>query len=83
MALIFGYVGELYAQGAPEHPDLASLLAVYRCLTTHLAVFGVEIGPAQASTRSSAAPKYAVSPRRPERRPEGPRRRLRPWTGSW
>ena len=59
-ASTFGYVNELYAAGAPEHPDLASLLAVYRCLTTHLAVFGVEIARPELHPELSA--EYVLSP---------------------
>jgi cysteinyl-tRNA synthetase len=41
-AAFFDYVGELYSAGIEAHTDTASLLSVYRCLTRHLYVLGVE-----------------------------------------
>jgi cysteinyl-tRNA synthetase len=60
MAATFAYVNELYAAGAPDHPDLPSILAAYRCLTTHLAIFGVEIARPELHPELSAG--YAVPP---------------------
>jgi cysteinyl-tRNA synthetase len=60
MAAIFDYVNELYAAGVEQSEDLASLLAVYRCLTTHLAVFGVEI--ARPELHPELCAEYAVPP---------------------
>jgi cysteinyl-tRNA synthetase len=41
-AAIFGYVSDLYAAGVERSEDLPSLLAVYRALVRHLAVFGID-----------------------------------------
>lgn len=41
-AAMFDYVNALYAGGIEGCTDLASLMAVYRCLTRHLAVLGIE-----------------------------------------
>jgi cysteinyl-tRNA synthetase len=41
-AAFFDYVGELYSAGIEGSTDTASLLSVYRCLTRHLYVLGVE-----------------------------------------
>ncbi|HET9954028.1 MAG TPA: DALR domain-containing protein, partial [Polyangiaceae bacterium] len=46
VAALFDYVSALYASGIEQGTELPSLLAVYRCLTRHLSVFGVEIGEA-------------------------------------
>jgi cysteinyl-tRNA synthetase len=43
MAGLFDYVSALYTAGIEQSADASSLLAVYRCLVRHLAVFGVEI----------------------------------------
>jgi cysteinyl-tRNA synthetase len=43
IAALFDYVSALYAGGVEQCTDPASLLAVYRTLVRHLAVFGVEI----------------------------------------
>jgi len=43
VAALFDYVSALYAAGIEQSSDLASVLAVYRTLTRHLAVFGIEI----------------------------------------
>jgi cysteinyl-tRNA synthetase len=59
MAALFDYVNELYAAGVEQSPDAASQLAVYRCLTTHLAVFGIEIALPALSPELCA--EYAVT----------------------
>jgi cysteinyl-tRNA synthetase len=41
-AAIFGYVNALYAAGIEKSADAASLLAVYRALTRHLYIFGID-----------------------------------------
>ena len=41
-AAVFGYVNALYAAGVERSDDAASLLAVYRALTRHLHVFGID-----------------------------------------
>jgi cysteinyl-tRNA synthetase len=69
MAAIFGYVNELYAAGIEQHPDLASLLSAYRCLTAHLAVFGVEV--ARPDLHPELCAEYAVPPERGEARGRG------------
>ena len=43
VAALFDYVSALYAGSIEQSGDLPSLLAVYRTLVRHLAVFGVEI----------------------------------------
>jgi cysteinyl-tRNA synthetase len=43
LAALFDYVSALYAGGVEQCTDASSLLAVYRALVRHLAVFGVEI----------------------------------------
>ena len=60
MAALFDYLNELYAARIEESDDLVSLLAVYRCLTAHLAVFGVEI--ARPEIFPEIAADYAVPP---------------------
>jgi cysteinyl-tRNA synthetase len=60
MAAVFEYVNELYAAGIEQSRDLASVLAAYRCLTAHLAVFGVEI--ARPELFPELAAEYAVPP---------------------
>jgi len=42
VAALFDLVNELYAAGIEQCDDPASQLAVYRCLTRHLGVFGIE-----------------------------------------
>jgi cysteinyl-tRNA synthetase len=42
-AALFDYVGTLYSSRIEASNDPSSLLAVYRALVRHLAVFGVEI----------------------------------------
>jgi cysteinyl-tRNA synthetase len=41
-AAIFGYVSDLSAAGVERSEDLPALLAVYRALVRHLAVFGID-----------------------------------------
>lgn len=41
-AAVFGYVNALYAAGIEKSEDAASLLAVYRALTRHLFIFGID-----------------------------------------
>jgi cysteinyl-tRNA synthetase len=67
MAALFDYVNELYAAGADQGADLAAQLSVYRCLTAHLAVFGVEI--ARPELHLELCAEYAVPP--PEGEAEG------------
>jgi cysteinyl-tRNA synthetase len=43
IAALFDYVSALYAAGIEQQTDKSSLAAVYRTLTRHLWVFGVEI----------------------------------------
>jgi cysteinyl-tRNA synthetase len=43
VAAMFDYVSALYTANIEQSTDLASLLAVYRALVRHLAVFGVEV----------------------------------------
>ncbi len=43
VAALFDYVSALYSNGIEQASDLGSLLAVYRTLTRHLSVLGVEI----------------------------------------
>ncbi|APR78764.1 Cysteinyl-tRNA synthetase [Minicystis rosea] len=63
MAALFDYVNELYAGGVDQSADSASQLAVYRCLTAHLAVFGIEI--ARPELHPELCADYAQPPRRP------------------
>jgi len=62
-AAIFGYVNALYARGIEQSADRASMLAVYRTLTRHLWVLGIDEVEAAlypelvAETARSAAPK--------------------------
>ena len=42
VAALFDHVNELYAAGIERCEDLSAQLAVYRCLTRHLGVFGIE-----------------------------------------
>jgi cysteinyl-tRNA synthetase len=60
MAATFAYANELYAAGVEQHSDLPSLLSVYRCLTAHLAVFGVEV--ARPELYPELCADYAVPP---------------------
>ncbi len=69
MAATFAYVNELYAAGIEQHPDLPSLLSVYRCLTAHLAIFGVEV--ARPELHPELAADYAVPPTGGEARGRG------------
>jgi cysteinyl-tRNA synthetase len=43
VAALFDYVSALYGAGVEQSTDLASLLSVYRTLTRHLWVFGIEL----------------------------------------
>jgi cysteinyl-tRNA synthetase len=47
LAALFGYVRDLGSAGLEACTDLPSLVAVYRCLTTHLHVFGIELADAR------------------------------------
>jgi cysteinyl-tRNA synthetase len=47
VAALFDYVSALYVSGIEQAADLPSLLAVYRCLTRHLWVFGVELAESE------------------------------------
>ncbi len=58
VAAMFDYVSALYAKGIEQDEDLSSLLAVYRTLVLHLAVFGVEIAEAELFPELMA--EYAV-----------------------
>jgi cysteinyl-tRNA synthetase len=58
LAAFFEYVNALYAQGIERENEKRSLLAVYRCLARHLAVFGIEIGDARLDPDTTA--DYAV-----------------------
>lgn len=60
MAALFDYANELYAAGVDQSADAASQLAVYRCLTAHLAVFGIEI--ARPELHPELCADYAVPP---------------------
>ncbi|AKT41910.1 cysteine--tRNA ligase [Chondromyces crocatus] len=60
MAALFEYVSGLYAAGIEAHPEVAELLPVYRCLTAHLAIFGVEI--ARPELHAEVCVDYAVPP---------------------
>jgi cysteinyl-tRNA synthetase len=59
VAALFDYVSALYTSGIEQCGDASSLLAVYRCLVRHLAVFGVEI--AEPALYPELAAEYAVS----------------------
>jgi len=69
MAALFDYVNELYAAGADQSADTAAQLAVYRCLTAHLAVFGVEI--ARPELHPELCADYAVPPAASEAKGRG------------
>jgi cysteinyl-tRNA synthetase len=60
VAALFDYVSALYARGIEQSTDLSSLLAVYRTLVLHLAVFGVEI--AEPALFPELIPEYALVP---------------------
>ncbi len=60
LAALFEYVNVLYAAGIEQSGDAASLLAVYRTLVRHLAVFGVEI--ADPALYPHVIAEYAVPP---------------------
>ncbi|MET0286745.1 MAG: DALR domain-containing protein, partial [Polyangiales bacterium] len=60
LAALFDYVNALYAGGIEQSTDSASLLAVYRTLVRHLAVFGVEI--ADPALYPHVIAEYAVAP---------------------
>ncbi|HEY6882160.1 MAG TPA: cysteine--tRNA ligase [Polyangiales bacterium] len=60
LAALFDYVSALYAGGIEQHADAASLLAVYRTLVRHLAVFGVEI--ADPALYPHVVAEYALPP---------------------
>ncbi len=47
IAAMFDYVRELNAAGIDTEDDPGSLMAVYRCLVRHLAVFGIEFADPQ------------------------------------
>jgi cysteinyl-tRNA synthetase len=69
MASVFGYTNQLYGAGVEQHADLASLLSVYRCLTAHLAVFGIEV--ARPELHPELCAEYAVPPASGEARGRG------------
>lgn len=46
VAALFDYMNALYAAGIEQSTDHAAMLAVYRTLTRHLSVFGIEIAEA-------------------------------------
>ncbi|EYF03496.1 Cysteinyl-tRNA synthetase [Chondromyces apiculatus DSM 436] len=60
MAAMFDYVNKLYAAGVESRTDAADLLPAYRCLTAHLAVFGVEV--ARPELYPELCVDYAVPP---------------------
>lgn len=60
VAAFFDYVSALYSAGIEQCDDHASLLAVYRAIVRHLAVFGVEI--AEPSLYPALVADYAVAP---------------------
>ena len=60
MAAMFDYVNKLYAAGVESRTDAADLLPAYRCLTAHLAVFGVEV--ARPELYPELCVDYAVTP---------------------
>jgi cysteinyl-tRNA synthetase len=60
IAALFDYVSALYAGGIEQCTDAASLLAVYRTLVRHLAVFGVEI--ADPALYPQLIAEYAYAP---------------------
>jgi cysteinyl-tRNA synthetase len=60
LAALFDYVSALYAGGIEQQTDASSLLAVYRTLVRHLAVFGVEIADPKLDPHVIA--DYAVPP---------------------
>jgi cysteinyl-tRNA synthetase len=59
-AALFDYVSALYSANIEQSDDLPSLLAVYRTLVHHLAVFGVEIG--EPALYPEIIAEYAVAP---------------------
>lgn len=59
-AALFDYVSALYSANIEQSEDLPSLLAVYRTLVHHLAVFGVEI--AEPALYPEIIAEYAVAP---------------------
>ena len=59
VAALFDYVSALYAAGIEQSSDASSLLAVYRCLVRHLAVFGVEV--AEPSLYPELVADYALA----------------------
>jgi cysteinyl-tRNA synthetase len=62
IAAFFDYAAELYAGGVEVSADLVSLLSVYRCLTAHLAVLGVEL--ARPELHPELCAEGAVEPQR-------------------
>jgi cysteinyl-tRNA synthetase len=60
VAALFDYVSALYAGNIEQVTDLPSLLAVYRTLVRHLAVFGVEI--AEPALYPELVADYAEAP---------------------
>lgn len=59
-AALFDYVTALYQDKIEDEKDAGNLLPVYRCLTRHLAVFGVEI--ANARLYPELCSEYALAP---------------------
>ena len=60
IAALHDYVSALYSAGIEQSSDTPSLLAVYRALVRHLAVFGVEI--AEPSLYPQLIAEYASAP---------------------
>jgi cysteinyl-tRNA synthetase len=60
VAALFDYVSALYAAQIEQATDAPSLLAVYRTLVRHLAVFGVEV--AEPALYPELAAEFAVTP---------------------
>ena len=60
IAALFDYMGALYSAGIEQCEDAASLLAVYRTLVRHLAVFGVEV--AEPKLDPALVAEYALAP---------------------
>jgi cysteinyl-tRNA synthetase len=60
VAALFEYTNALYAGGIETSVDFPSLLAVYRCLTAHLAVLGLELATPELDPGQCA--EYASEP---------------------
>ena len=60
LAALFDYVSALYSSGIEQCADAASLLAVYRVLVRHLAVFGIEV--AEPALYPQLVAEYASPP---------------------